>query len=261
MWGPLLMVRRQEDFLTQPPLENGLGMKDIRLLPPYVRPPGEKMVLGIGGIGGEIVLDPIVGNPLVVPENQGAPFTGVPGATVGHGAGGDLGEAEVIHRALAVAILLPQAIWVADFAAHAVSPTGLITMTDYMFDPGIKLFVRGLSSFHGWLPFVLLYAVWKLGYDRRVFAVQCVAGTALLLACYLFTPGPPKANINYIFGLWKDRPQQWMAPWLWLAALLVVFPVAFYLPAHLVLCRWCSHRPRWNDQTRSLNDELNSKYE
>jgi hypothetical protein len=159
-----------------------------------------------------------------------------------------------------VAILLPQLLWVVDFAAHAVSPTGLMTMTDYMFDPGIKLFVRGLSSFHGWLPFVLLYAVWKVGYDRRAFVVQCIFGIALLLVCYFFTPAPPQppwhaVNINYVFGLWKDRPQVWMAPWLWLAMLLVVFPVAFYLPAHVALYRWCSGESQRESETRNPDSD------
>ncbi|MFI5357831.1 MAG: hypothetical protein ACHQ4G_10890 [Opitutales bacterium] len=152
-----------------------------------------------------------------------------------------------------VAIIIGQALWLIDFAAHAVSPSGLTGMTDYMFDPRYKLFVRGLSLFHVWLPFLLLYSVWKLGYDRRAFAVQCVCGIAILLVCYFFTPGPPRANLNNVFGLSKERPQDWMAPGLWLALLLAAFPLLFYLPAHLALSRWC-RRPRRNCEPRR-NDE------
>ena len=43
-------------------------------------------------------------------------------------------------------------------------------MTDYMFAADHSLFLRGLSLFHGWLPFLLVYLVWKLGYDRRALA-------------------------------------------------------------------------------------------
>ena len=32
-------------------------------------------------------------------------------------------------------------------------------MTDYMFDADHSLFLRGLSLFHGWLPFLLVYLV------------------------------------------------------------------------------------------------------
>ncbi len=42
-------------------------------------------------------------------------------------------------------------------------------MSAYMFNPGLSLFTRGLSFFHFWLPFLVLYLVWRLGYDRRAF--------------------------------------------------------------------------------------------
>lgn len=150
----------------------------------------------------------------------------------------------------AVAILLPQALWVADFAVHG---TGLLLhqhwqitgMTGYMFDANKPLFVRGLSLFHGWLPFLLVYLLFKLGYDRRAFAAQVAIGVGLLLGCYLFTPiGPAPAsnpnaavNINYVFGLDDNKPQMWMPPPAWLALLAVGFPLLIYWPTHWVLKR------------------------
>ncbi|HEX7780325.1 MAG TPA: hypothetical protein VF424_13855, partial [Vicinamibacterales bacterium] len=56
-----------------------------------------------------------------------------------------------------VGILLPQALWVLDFLARAVAGVHITGMTAYMFDPSLPLFVRGLSTFHGWLPFFLIY--------------------------------------------------------------------------------------------------------
>ena len=48
-------------------------------------------------------------------------------------------------------------------------------MTDYMFEKQRSLFLRGLSLFHGWLPFLLLYLVWRMGYDPRALtAWTCV---------------------------------------------------------------------------------------
>jgi hypothetical protein len=64
-----------------------------------------------------------------------------------------------------VGLALPQFLWVLDFLTGA----RITGMTSYMFDPELPLFVRGLSSFHGWLPFLLLWMVWRLGYDRRAF--------------------------------------------------------------------------------------------
>ncbi len=154
-------------------------------------------------------------------------------------------ESRLLASVQAVAILLPQSLWILDFLATMAFGQGPLGMTSYMFDAGIPLFVRGLSSFHGWMPFLLLYVVWKLGYDRRAYLIQCACGVGLLLFCYFFTPAPPApasdpnaaVNINYVFGLSYTEPQHWMAPQWWLLILIVVFPVVFYLPAHLILAK------------------------
>jgi len=45
-------------------------------------------------------------------------------------------------------------------------------VSNYMFDPKFSHFSRGLSLYHGWLPFVLLRALSRLGYDRRALLLQ-----------------------------------------------------------------------------------------
>ena len=76
-------------------------------------------------------------------------------------------ESSLLASVAAVGIILPQLVWVLDFGVHffGLSITG---MSDYMFDPQIPLFARGISLFHGWLPFLLIFAIWRLEYDRRV---------------------------------------------------------------------------------------------
>ena len=62
-------------------------------------------------------------------------------------------------------------------------------MTDYMFEAHRSLFLRGLSLFHGWLPFLLVYLVWQLGYDRRALpAWVWLAGMLIGLPLCLFVP-------------------------------------------------------------------------
>src|SRR5437867_9946396 len=65
----------------------------------------------------------------------------------------------------AVGILLPQALWMVDLLAEVVG-LRLTGITDYMFDQGIPLFARFLSLFHFWLPILLVWLVWRLGYVR-----------------------------------------------------------------------------------------------
>ena len=83
----------------------------------------------------------------------------------------------------AVGILVPQAVWVVDFLAHGAG-VSLIGMADYMFDANRSVFLRLLSLYHGWLPFLLAYLVWRFGYDRRAVWAWTPLAWALLLICF-----------------------------------------------------------------------------
>jgi len=151
----------------------------------------------------------------------------------------------------AVGILLPQSLWMIDFLGAAVG-LPLTGMTGYMFDPGIPLLARGLSFFHFWLPLLLVWLVWRLGYDRRALpAWTLLAWVLLLLSYFLLPPPPPPAdnpnlpvNVNNVYGMSPDQPQTWMPPLVYLALLLVGMPLVLYLPVHLVLRKVCPQAPR-----------------
>jgi hypothetical protein len=153
-------------------------------------------------------------------------------------------ESPLLISMEAVAILLPQAIWMFDFGTRAMG-FKIIGMTDYMFDPRYTVFVRGLSLFHGWLPILLVWLVYRLGYDRRALLFQTIAGIGLLLVCYfLFTPptpttapGPWVANINYVFGMNENAAQTKFPAIAWFGFVLVGIPVLMYVPTHVVLKR------------------------
>lgn len=142
----------------------------------------------------------------------------------------------------AVGILLPQAFWMADFLGRSIG-LPVCGMTEYMFDPNIPLFTRGLSFFHFWLPLFLIWILWRLGYDRRAVRVWTVVAWGLMPVCYFCMPGPSKSlgklgvpvNINYVYGLSSTEPQIWMPPLVYLGLLFVVLPLGVYLPTHLIL--------------------------
>lgn len=149
-------------------------------------------------------------------------------------------ESPLLISIAAVGILLPQLFWVLDFLGHCLRLPSL-GMTDYMFDPRRSLFLRGLSLFHGWLPFFLLYLLRHTGYDAKALPIWIALASVLLLVCYFLMPGPGTAqgigpvNINYVRGFSDREPQTWMPPLLWLAVTLLVAPIVLYLPAHLLL--------------------------
>lgn len=151
-------------------------------------------------------------------------------------------ESPLLFSMQAVAIALPQLLWVADFAAR-LAGIHLLGVAAYMFDAKIPLFVRGLSSFHGWLPFVLVWGVRRLGYDRRAALAQTLVALVLLPVCYFLTSPPPApadnptaaVNINWVFGPGEAVIQTWMAPGSYLALQMAFWPLVIYLPTHLAL--------------------------
>jgi hypothetical protein len=143
----------------------------------------------------------------------------------------------------AVGISVPQTVWVIDFAA-GLAGFQFTGMTNYMFDASHSLFLRLLSLFHGWLPFLLVYLVWRTGYDRRGFWSWTLLSWALLFICFFFMPPPTPnpgltpVNINYVWGLNDTAAQTWMPPYVWFGGMLVGLPLIAFAPVHLLLARF-----------------------
>jgi hypothetical protein len=140
----------------------------------------------------------------------------------------------------AVGIVAPQLLWVTDFILgfFGVRLTG---MTAYMFNPDSPLFLRGLSLFHGWIPFFLIYAVWRLGYDRRALVAWTGLAWALVLVCFFLMPEPrpnpglTPVNINYVWGMSDTAKQTLMPAYAWLATLIAGLPLLLFVPTHFLL--------------------------
>lgn len=150
-------------------------------------------------------------------------------------------QSPLLASAGAVGIVLPQTVWLIDF----VSGGRLIGISDYMFNPDIPAHVRALSTFHIWLPILLVWMVWRLGYDRRALWVQSLILVGLLVFSYLLTDPrhPPTqypdaaVNVNRVFGPGAKQVQTWMHPLLYLLLFLFTFVLSMYVPAHLALRR------------------------
>jgi hypothetical protein len=98
-----------------------------------------------------------------------------------------------------------------------------------MFDPDTSLLLRGLSLFHVFLPVLLLWMLLQVGCDARAFVAQTVFGEVLLVLTYAFTD--PSKNINWVFGP-GSQPQRRVPSAIYLAAVMVFFPMCVYWPTH-----------------------------
>jgi len=141
-----------------------------------------------------------------------------------------------------VGILVPQAIWVIDFLA-GLAGISLTGMTAYMFDADRSLFLRLLSLFHGWLPILLVYLVWKIGYDRRAIFLATALTWLILPICFFLMPPPNPhpglipVNINYVWGLSDYAAQTWLPPYVWFGGMLIGIPLVIFTPTHFALAR------------------------
>jgi len=154
-------------------------------------------------------------------------------------------ENKTLISMAAVGILLPQIIWVVDFLGTSINYP-LLGMTEYMSRDSISLFARGLSLFHGWLPFLLIYLVAKLGYcSKALFSWTLLAWVAILVS-YFFMPVPGETlvtdnspvNINYVYGFSETEKQSWLADEIYLMLLMIILPVFIYWPTDKLLKRW-----------------------
>lgn len=145
----------------------------------------------------------------------------------------------------AVAIIVPQALWTVDFIVRCCG-VSLLGMTDYMFNSETHIGLRALSLFHLWLPALLLWILYRIGYDRRAFRWWLPCGLALLLIDRLLMPAPPApvtepglpVNLNLVYGFSDAAAQTLMPGWLWFSLLCLALVFVAWLPTHLALSRW-----------------------
>lgn len=153
-------------------------------------------------------------------------------------------ENRLIASMMAVAVLLPELGWTIDFVFRLVfrPEVAPIVGTQYMFDSEVALWIRGLSLFHIGLPVLLVWLVYRLGYERRALFYQMLVAWIVLPVTYVVTD--PSTNINWVFGFGRE-PQTWMPSPLFLLLLMASIPLVFYLPTHLLLGKLFGDTRRW----------------
>jgi hypothetical protein len=133
----------------------------------------------------------------------------------------------------AVSVLIGETLWCVDvlwtvgFGHHLIGGTG------YMWDHQYPLWLRLMSLYHFVLPVLLIWGVWRLGYDRRALKLQAAIGAAALVAGRIWGRAD---NVNFAF---RDP----IFHWSWGPApvhLLVMFAgmiLLDYLPTHWLLLK------------------------
>ncbi len=148
-------------------------------------------------------------------------------------------ESRLIFSWQATGLLFFQTLFIVDLTGALLTGRHFIGGSEYMFDPHLSLFIRLLSLFHVVMPPLLLWAIWRLGYDKRGWKYQTLLTWIVVPVSYFWRP---QYDVNWARGLFL-REQQAVPGWIYLMTYLVVVPLAVYWPTHLAL-QTCYKRTR-----------------
>jgi hypothetical protein len=131
----------------------------------------------------------------------------------------------------AVASLLVNAMWTLDTCWRLFLKHHLMGGTEYLFDTRYSLAVRLISLFHILIPLLLLWALYRSGYDRRGWRLQCAISLPAFIASRF---APAAENINFAFADPFFRRSWGPAP-VHITVVFLFMVWVVYLPTHLVL--------------------------
>jgi len=146
-------------------------------------------------------------------------------------------ESPLIFSWQACGLLLFQGAYTIDLASALLTGRHIIGGTEYMFDPRLTLLIRLLSLFHVVTPPLLLWAIWRLGYDPRGWKLQTLTTWIVVPINYFWRP---EHDVNWARGPFFREQHAVPCP-MYLLAYLVFVPLIFYLPTHLFLA-WLARR-------------------
>jgi hypothetical protein len=145
-------------------------------------------------------------------------------------------ESPLIFSWQATGLLLFQTLYTVDLTGAILSGRHIIGGTEYMFDAHVPLFIRLLGLFHVVTPPLLLWGIWRLGYDKRGWKYQTVLTWIVVPINYFWRP---QFDVNWARGLFF-REQHVVPGPMYLLGYLIVVPLAVYWPTHLALQWWAN---------------------
>jgi hypothetical protein len=146
-------------------------------------------------------------------------------------------EQRLLGSMMALAVLLPETLWLASFVTGAIArERGVTTLATYMFDARIPFSLRALSgAFHLALPPGALWLLYCYGYDDRALMAQTMLAWVVLPATLWLAP--PEKNVNWVRGIGHPPRRRIPLP-LHFGLVMLAYPLLIYLPTHLLLARF-----------------------
>jgi hypothetical protein len=149
-------------------------------------------------------------------------------------------ESALIFSWVACGVLLFQSLYTIDLLGTFLTGHHLIGGTEYMFDPHLSLAVRLLSLFHVVTPPLVLWLIYRLGYDPRGWKLQSIMTWIVVPVNYFWRP---EQNVNWARGLFY-REQHVVPGAGYLLAYLIAVTLLVYWPTHRLLAAWAKRERR-----------------
>lgn len=146
-------------------------------------------------------------------------------------------ESPLIFSWQACGLLLFQILFDLDLLGAALAGKHFIGGSEYVFDPHIRLWIRMFALFHVVAPALLLWGIWRLGYDRRGWKLQTLTAWVVIPVNYFWRP---EADVNWARGPFF-REQHVVPGTVYLLIYLAAVPVLVYYPTHKFLS-WLSRK-------------------
>lgn len=162
-------------------------------------------------------------------------------------------ESPLLFSWQAVALLLADLLWTFDLLTRITFGVHPLGATTYVFVEQLPIAQRLASMFHLAMPWILIWALWKFGYDRRAIWLQLAACWVLFPVSYLF--GSEADDINWVFGPF-NQVQHTLPPLLFLLVAMILYPIVVFLPSHLFFAAVVPRpRDRGGSSTRSPSEQ------
>lgn len=140
-------------------------------------------------------------------------------------------ESRLLMSAQLLSVLLVGILWAFDVTVAFVFGAHPIGGTEYMFEDDALLRERMVSFYHVLLPVISVYACMRLGYEPRGLWLQTGITWVAIVLSRLFTD--VDRNINWVYGPFGEVGEPF-APWLYILAVMALWPLVLYLPVHLL---------------------------
>jgi hypothetical protein len=143
-------------------------------------------------------------------------------------------ESALLFSWQAVSVLVFQIAYTLDVAGRALFGRHLIGGTEWVFnDASIPVYIKAISvGMHLLAPPVLLWALRRLGYDKR--GLLCQVATALVLLPICWFVSDAATNLNWVYKPF-NKPQNVMPSGLYLVVCIIGYTVLLFFPTHLLL--------------------------